>query len=96
MVRPVAEYCSVIFHSMITAADSHELERIQMQALKGIFGWRLSYKELLERSGLDRLETRREVRFQKMAGKMSESSRFSAWFPLHLYRGNMETRTRGK
>ena len=45
---------------------------------------------------LDRLEVRREQRFQKMAEKMSESSRFAAWFPLRLYRGNIETRNKEK
>ena len=38
MVRPIAEYCSAVFHTMITAADSNELDRIQMQALKSIYG----------------------------------------------------------
>lgn len=34
MIRPIAEYCSVLFHSLITLRDSLELERIQAQALK--------------------------------------------------------------
>ena len=45
-----------MFHSMISDADSSELERIQMQALKGIYGWRLSYSKLLELNGLERLD----------------------------------------
>ena len=67
MVRPVAEYCSVVYHPLITASDSHELERIQMQALKGIFGWRISYAKLLEMSELDKLSVRREEKFVKAA-----------------------------
>ena len=43
MGRPVVEYCSSVFHTLITEADSHELERIQMQALKSIYSWKLSY-----------------------------------------------------
>ena len=31
MIRPVAKYCSSVFHSMVKAADSHELERIHTQ-----------------------------------------------------------------
>ena len=38
MIRPVAEYCSSVFCSMTSASDSLEIERIQMQALKTIFG----------------------------------------------------------
>ena len=70
MIRPVAEYCSSVFHSMITQSDSLELERIQMQALKRIYGWRLSYSTLLEKSGVERLDERRKNRFLELAKKM--------------------------
>ena len=86
MIRPVAEYCSAVFHTMITGADSCELERIQMQALKRIFGWRLSYSQLLEKSGLERLDIRREACFVKVAEKMSEGGRHSHCFPLRVDR----------
>ena len=86
MIRPVAEYCSSVFYSMINKADSLELERIQMQALRGIFSWRLSYSKLLEKSGLERLDTRRENRFLELAKKMQQSTRFASWFPLRLNR----------
>ena len=81
MVRPVAEYCSSVFYSMMTAADSLEIERIQMQALKSIFGWKLSYRDLLVQSGVDRLDARRETAFLELAKKLSESPRYSHWFP---------------
>ena len=55
MIPPVVEHCSSVYHALITEADSHELERIQMQALKIIFGWRLSYSKLLEKSGIEGL-----------------------------------------
>ena len=86
MVRPLAEYCSPVFHTMISQSDSLELERIQMQALKGIYGWRLSYNALLEKSGIERLEPRRENRFLELAKKMHQSKRFAHWFPLRLNR----------
>ena len=86
MIRPVAEYCSSVFYSMISQSDSLELERIQMQALKGIFGWRLSYSKLLEKSGLERLDVRRENRFLELAKKMQQSACFTSWFPLRLSR----------
>ena len=81
MIRPLAEYCSSVFYSMITASDSLEIERIQMQALKTIFGWRASYRELLARSGLERLDDRREAAFLEFAKKASENPRFLHWFP---------------
>ena len=60
MIRPVAEYCSSVYHALITGVDTLEMERIQMQALKAIFGWWNSYSKLLELSGVDRLQDRRE------------------------------------
>ena len=48
MIRPVAEYCSAFLFSLMSAHDSMELDWIQMQALKSIFGWRHSYCSLLE------------------------------------------------
>ena len=96
MIRPVAEYCSSVYHALITEADSHELERIQMQALKVIFGWDLSYAKLLERSGVERLADRRETSFLKLAKKMSENRRFSSWFPLRLYRAGVDVRRKEK
>ena len=86
MLRPVAEYCSTVFHTMITLSDSNELERVQMQALKRIYGWQFSYRELLEKSGLEKLSVRREEGFIKLAENMSSSARFASWFPLRLHR----------
>ena len=82
MVRPIAEYCSSVFHPMITGSDNNELERIQMQALKAINVWRLSYRELLEMSGLEQLSARRAAYFEELAKKMSTSTRFASLFPL--------------
>ena len=86
MIRPVAEYCSAIFHALITDADSWELERIQTQVLKRIFGWKLSYSCLLESSGLERLDVRKEECFVKLGKKMSESGRHAHCFPLRVDR----------
>ena len=96
MIRPVAEYCSSVFHSIITETDSHELERVQMQALKCIYGWNLSYSKLLEISCVERLADRREEAFIKLASKMADSSRFAKWFPLRLYRDGVSVRRREK
>ena len=86
MIRPSPEYLSTVYHSMITKADSDELERIQCQALKAIYGWRLSYRRLLEISGLERLDFCREQAFLAFAKKLSNSHDFKHWFPRRVYR----------
>ena len=68
-------------------SESNELERIQMQALKAIYGWRLSYRCLLELSGLERLDVRRARAFREMAIKLFRSDRYVKWFPRRLERG---------
>ena len=88
MIRPVAEYCSVVFHTLITTADSLELERVQAQALKTIYNWKLSYRALLEKAQLERLDVRRERAFLKLATKLSQDNRFASWFPLRAHRHN--------
>ena len=70
----------------MTANDSLELNRIQMQALKSIFGWLQSYRSLLEKSILDRLDERREMSFRELAKKLSASPRYTPWFPTRLER----------
>ena len=71
---------------MITASESLEIERIQMQALKTIFDWKSSYRALLARSGLERLDDRREAAFVSFAKKASENPRFQNWFPKQVVR----------
>ena len=41
-IRPVIEFCSVVYHSMLTVTQSEELERIQRQVTKLCFGWEKS------------------------------------------------------
>ena len=40
----------------------------------------------MEKSGIEKLEDRREIRFLELAKKMQQSSRFAHWFPLRLNR----------
>ena len=38
IVRPVADYMSIVYHSMVTEQEDEVLERCQSQALKIIYG----------------------------------------------------------
>ena len=97
MIRSLAEYCSSVYHTLITASDSLEIERLQMQALKTIFGWQNSYEALLRKSGLERLDVRRESAFKLLAKQMSESARYVGLFPLNPdRRGGLRNREKYK
>ena len=82
MIRPVVEYSSVIYHSMLTAEQTKDLERLQSRALKNIYGYVYSHKKLLEMSGIKTLEERREQACLKFAVKTGNNPRFASWFPM--------------
>ena len=56
------------------------LERVQRVAVKLIFGFKLSYKTILERSKLERLTDRRERMCLNFASKALQHPRFRGWF----------------
>ena len=59
IIRSVLEYACAVWHSGLTATQSHDIERVQMFCLRIIFR-ELSYADALLISGLDRLSERRE------------------------------------
>ena len=79
-VRSVIEFTAVVYHSMLSAELSHELEKLQMQALKCIFGLQHSYRKLLEKTGQETLEDRRVSLCDKFALQCL-NNQFSHWFP---------------
>ena len=82
MILPCHDYCSVVYHSSLTATQTNTLERHQAQALKCIYGYEYSYRALLEMSGLPTLQTRRENRCLKFAEKCLTNECLKRWFPL--------------
>ena len=79
-IRPVVEYSSVIYHSMLSEERSEYIEKQQTQALKNIYSNDLSRRRLLELSGLPLLRTRREQAAIRFANKMAIAPRFSHHF----------------
>lgn len=80
-LRPLLEYACSSFHTTLTLEQSGMLERLQRMSLKVIFCFKVSYKDCLAKSGLERLDCRREAIFGKFAWKCYESDRFGPlWF----------------
>ena len=59
IVRSVLEYACAVWHPGLTVKLSKDIERVQKRCLKLIFP-SLSYTSALEKSGLERLDDRRE------------------------------------
>ena len=83
MILPLHDYCSVVYHSSLTGQQSQQLERLQAQALKCIYGYQYSYRELLQITGLQTLRERREARCLKFAIKSAANNKLAGWFPLN-------------
>ena len=89
MLRPFLEYCAPVFNSMLTCEQIDRLERQQKRVLKIIYGFNLSYNELLEKSNLPPLSVRREEACSSFAEKLVASERFNQLFPKNDYPEDM-------
>ena len=80
-ILPSHDYCSTVFNSSLTLSQSIVLERLQAKALKAIYGYEPSYRELMRRADLTTLRARRDSRELQFAQRSAASLRFGGWFP---------------
>ena len=81
VIRPSVEYSSIIYHSLIPEYMANQLEKVQKQALKIIYGWGVDYEALVEDGTIESLKSRREAAMLKFALKVEASPRFGpSWF----------------
>ena len=79
-VRSTADYCDVVYHSLLTDEMDLEIERLQDKALRCIYGPRISGRRMREMANLPTLRERRIGRCDTFAKKCLKG-RFSTWFP---------------
>ena len=82
MILPVADYCDIVYHSLMTDELDEELERAQNHALRCIYGPRISARKMRAMANLTTLRDRRVSHCDTFAGKCASSERFGHWFPL--------------
>ena len=87
VIRPVCDFASVTYHSMLTAEQAEDIERVQKRAMKLIFGWDTNYSQLLEEGRIESLEERRKRMVINFARKTASNPRFEKWFPKREYNG---------
>ena len=91
-IRSVTEYCSVVFHSSLTEAQTNKLEAIQKTCLRVILAENyVSYEVALEMCGLQRLETRRESRQLSFALRCLKNEFNTDMFPKNDSKLKKET-----
>lgn len=81
-ILPVADYCSVAYHSLLTDEQDQIVERLQAAALRCIYGHDVPYSKMRQLVGVDTLRQRRIDASNKFAQKCLANRRFMEWFPL--------------
>ena len=95
MIRSLAEFGAVAFHSLLNIRQTEELESIQRRALKAVYGYDRSYRTILSSENIPTMKARRAELLLNFAEKTARNPRFAPWFPLKPDTG-YETRRRPK
>ena len=83
VVRPILDYCCVVYHPQLTDEQDQRIERLQARALKNIFGYKMKYSDMRARAELTTHRERRILLADKFAQKAANHPRYSdRWFPL--------------
>ena len=91
ILRATVEFCSVVYGSVLTGEQSEDLERLQAQSLKIIFGFNRSASEVRELAGVETLEERRRAALGRFAKKALEG-KHQHWFPVNSGRKSRHTK----
>ena len=87
-IRPVFDYCSNVYHSMLNITQTEHLEKLQKTALKIIFGYDKDYETLLSLATITTLKKRRELLFENFCLKLYENERFKKiWLEERTFHG---------
>ena len=83
-LRPTLDFACVSYDSLLTAEQAEAIERLQMRAMKAIYGDLVSYRTVLEAGKIERLDVRRKELFEKFAMKVEKNERLRLkWLPLN-------------
>ena len=88
MIRPVADYGAVVYHSSLTDQQDEILDNLQNGALRCIYGPGLSGRRMREMAGVTTLRKRREEMCDKFAKKCAGDPLFAKWFPIKKARSS--------
>ena len=81
VIRPILDYCAVVYHPMLMDEQDQCIKRLQARALKNIYGYRESYAKMRRKAGVSTHRARRIELCDKFAQKAAGNPRFD-WFPL--------------
>ena len=83
---PILDYACPVYHSLLTKEQALFIEKLQSSALKIIFGWKTSYARILEETGLEYVEERRQRLTDKFILKTAADEKYqNKWFPMKTF-----------
>ena len=81
-VRTCIEFCSAVYHALLSKGQAYRLERLQKHALGVCFGYAKPIEEVMEEREIESLEARRTRRCDAFIAKAWANPRFNQkWFP---------------
>ena len=92
-MRCTADYCDMVYHSLLTDEQDLELKRLQHRALSVIFGPKISGRKMGALADLSTLRQHCIDHCDGFVGKCLKNDRFSGWFPLNTNRRSSRTQT---
>ena len=80
------DFASVTYHSMLTTDQEERLENLQERVIKIIYGYNVSYNEILSIKLIPSLKERRGKMFAKFALKSTTNTKVSTcWLPEKVH-----------
>ena len=80
-IRSIFEYCTPVYHSMLTSSQEHQLERLQRHAIRVCYGSEVPIEDVMATHCIETLKARRERRCDKFIRKAASNARFGTrWF----------------
>lgn len=80
-IRAILEYCSPVFHPMLSVGQAHKLERLQRHTARICYGPQQSISTLINAKGIQTLAERRIARTDRFIAKTCTDPRFGPkWF----------------
>jgi hypothetical protein len=83
VIRPIIEYCSNVYHSLLYTNEINLLESIQRRCLRIILGYNKTHDELLREAGVETLLERRMVKIDKFVLRVEQNKRFADKWLTH-------------
>ena len=91
-IRPFADFCDIVYHSLLTDEHDEQLERTYVGAQRAFFDYKLSRRNWRKEAGVTPLRDRIVKHCDRYANKCL-NSKFKSWFPKKNRLPELEIKT---